>query len=115
MITGDTSQLLRLFSNLIENALQYTPIGGSVTLTLKSDPKTALILVEDSGIGIDPEDLPHIFTRLWRGEKARWLRSDGSGLGLAIAQAIAQAHGGQITVNSQLGVGSCFQVQLPKT
>nr|WP_217651930.1 HAMP domain-containing sensor histidine kinase [Hydrococcus rivularis] len=112
-VMGDATQLIRLFSNLLENALQYTPSGGTVTLALRQIDKFAIVSVEDTGIGIAPEDLPFIFDRFWRADKARSYRSEGSGLGLAIAQAIAVRHGGDITVSSQLGLGSCFKVRLP--
>ncbi|ACB50320.1 two-component sensor histidine kinase [Crocosphaera subtropica ATCC 51142] len=113
IIKGESHQLLRLFSNLVENALQYTPIGGKVTVSLKQDDQSALVMVEDTGIGIAEENLPHIFDRLWREDTARSYRPQGSGLGLAISQAIAQHHDGEITVKSQVGMGSCFQVRLP--
>ncbi|MDJ0658228.1 MAG: HAMP domain-containing sensor histidine kinase [Crocosphaera sp.] len=113
LIKGDSHQLLRLFSNLVQNALQYTPKGGKVTVRLKQEEQSAIITVEDTGIGIAPENLPHIFDRLWREDTARTYRPHGSGLGLAISQAIAQHHDGEITVKSQVGIGSCFQVRLP--
>ncbi len=112
-IKGDSHQLLRLFSNLVENALQYTAKEGKVTVSLRQEEKSAVVRVEDTGIGISPENLPHIFDRLWREDTARTYRPQGSGLGLAISQAIAQHHDGEITVTSQVGVGSCFQVRLP--
>ncbi|MFP5269453.1 sensor histidine kinase [Coleofasciculus sp.] len=112
-VKGDASQLFRVFCNLLENALQYTPSGGTVTLSMSTDETLVVVSVEDTGIGIDPEHLPFIFDRLWRADKARTQRQEGSGLGLAIAQAVAQQHGGDITVTSELGVGSCFQVYLP--
>ncbi|MDJ0598473.1 MAG: HAMP domain-containing sensor histidine kinase [Crocosphaera sp.] len=113
IIKGDSHQLLRLFSNLVENALQYTAIGGKVTVSLKQEDQSAIVTVEDTGIGIAPENLPHIFDRLWREDQARTYRPQGSGLGLAISQAIAQHHDGDITVKSQVGIGSCFKVRLP--
>ncbi|WP_228060415.1 MULTISPECIES: sensor histidine kinase [unclassified Coleofasciculus] len=112
-VKGDASQLRRLFSNLLENALQYTPSGGTVLLSMSKGDTFAIATVEDTGIGIAPEHLSFIFDRLWREDRARTYREEGSGLGLAIAQAIAQRHGGEITVSSELGVGSCFKVLLP--
>ena len=112
-VKGDASQLFRLFRNLIENALQYTSSGGTVTLSTHKEDKLVRVDVKDTGIGIAPEHLPFIFDRLWRGDTARTYREDGSGLGLAIVQAITHHHGGEITVKSQVGVGSCFQVRLP--
>lgn len=112
-VKGDPIQLKRLFSNLIENALQYTPSGGSVTVSLVHLNNFVLVLIEDTGIGIAPEHIPLVFHRFWRADKARKYREEGSGLGLAIASAIAQRHAGAITVTSQVGVGSCFEVRLP--
>lgn len=112
-VKGDASQLFRLFRNLIENALQYTPSGGTITLSTYREDKLVRVDVKDTGIGIAPEHLPFVFDRLWRGDTARTYREDGSGLGLAIVQAITRRHGGEITVKSQVGVGSCFQVRLP--
>ncbi|MGQ4650175.1 ATP-binding protein [Lyngbya aestuarii] len=112
-VKGDASQLFRLFCNLLENALQYTPSGGTVTLSMSRRETFVVVSIEDTGIGIAPEHLPLIFDRLWRADSARTHHQEGSGLGLAIAQAIAQRHGGEITASSELGVGSCFQVRLP--
>ena len=112
-VAGDASQLTRLFSNLLENALHYTLPGGTVVLSMSSLNRSVIVSVEDTGIGIAPEHLPKVFHRFWRTDKARSRREGGLGLGLAIAQAIAQRHGGEITVSSQVGVGSCFQVHLP--
>lgn len=112
-IDGDRSQLSRLFSNLLRNGIQYTPSGGRVILCLMRNNRFAIIDVKDTGIGIAPEELPFVFDRFWRADKARSRREGGTGLGLSIAVAIAQRHGGKITVNSQLKVGSCFTVYLP--
>ena len=112
-VMGDEAQLTRLISNLLENALQYSLPGGQVVLTLAKHSRFALVSVQDTGIGIDREQLPFIFDRFWRADKARSRREGGTGLGLAIAQTIAHRHGGKITVTSQVGVGSCFQARLP--
>lgn len=112
-VMGDEAQLTRLISNLLENSLQYTSVGGQIILTLTKHNRSALVSVKDTGIGIDREQLPYIFDRFWRADKARSRREGGTGLGLAIAQTIAQRHGGKIAVSSQVGVGSCFQVRLP--
>ncbi|NER02304.1 MAG: HAMP domain-containing histidine kinase [Okeania sp. SIO3C4] len=112
-VLGDGQQLQRVFSNLIDNAVQYTPKEGKVTVTLFADNETAIIAVEDTGIGIAPEELPHIFERLWRSDRARIERREGTGLGMAIAQTLIQVHGGKIEVTSKIGVGSCFWVKLP--
>lgn len=112
-IMGHGTLLKRIFVNLIENAIQYTPKGGKITVMLEGGDRQAWVMVQDTGIGIPPEQLPYIFDRFWRADKARDRRGGGMGLGLAIAQNLAIAHGGKITVTSQLQVGSCFQVRLP--
>ena len=112
-VVGDGQQLQRVFSNLIDNAVQYTPKGGKVTVSLFADNETAIITVEDTGIGIAPEELTQIFERLWRSERAKIERREGTGLGMAIAQTLVQVHGGKIDVTSKVGVGSCFWVKLP--
>jgi signal transduction histidine kinase len=112
-VKGDGTKLTRLFANLIENALQYTPKGGNVTIFMKRFDRSVIVGVSDTGMGIAAENLPFVFDRFWRADKARTRREGGLGMGLAIAQAIAQYHHGEITVTSQLGVGSCFRVRLP--
>lgn len=112
-VNGNASQLQRLFTNLLANALQYTPSGGKVVVSLQRTGTYAIVSLEDTGIGIAPEQLPHIFDRFWRADQARQKHNNGSGLGLAIAKIIAQHHQGDITVRSELGAGSCFQVRIP--
>jgi OmpR-family two-component system manganese-sensing sensor histidine kinase len=112
-VVGDKAQLARLFSNLLENALQYTPAGGKVELCLAKQNRFALVNIKDTGIGIAKDQIPFIFDRFWRADPARTRRAGGTGLGLAIAQAIAQRHGGKISVTSKLEVGSCFHIRLP--
>ncbi|MEC4803795.1 MAG: HAMP domain-containing sensor histidine kinase [Jaaginema sp. PMC 1079.18] len=112
-VKGQGALLKRVFVNLIENALHYTPKGGKITVRSYQSDRQAWVSIQDTGIGIAPEQLPHIFDRFWRGDKARDRRKGGMGLGLAIAQSLAIAHNGQITVTSQPNIGSCFQVRLP--
>lgn len=112
-IIGNAAQLNRLFSNLLENALQYTLPGGSVVLSIATQNRLVVVSVKDTGIGVAPEHLSLIFQRFWRADTARSQRVGGLGLGLAIAQTIAQRHRGKVTVSSEIGVGSCFQVWLP--
>lgn len=112
-IHGNCEQIYRLVSNLITNAIAYTPAQGSVTLRLSHKHRQALLSVEDTGVGIAATDLPHLFERFYRSNSDRSRQTGGSGLGLAIAQAIAQAHGGSIHVRSQVGEGSIFGVHLP--
>jgi signal transduction histidine kinase len=111
-VLGDPVRLSRLFSNLIENAIQYTLEGGKVEIQTRKDGYYLQVNVRDAGIGIAPEYLKHVFDRFWRDDASRSYRTGGSGLGLAIAQAIVQSHGGLITVTSKVGVGSCFTVRL---
>ncbi|MEH1954269.1 sensor histidine kinase [Nostoc sp.] len=113
LIKGEAIQLKRLFSNLLQNALHYTPKGGTVIVSLVKLERFVAINVQDTGIGVAPEHIPLIFNRFWRADQARNQREGGLGLGLAIALAIARTHGGDITVTSEIGVGSCFQVRLP--
>lgn len=109
---GDTAQLNRLFTNLIVNALRYTPDGGQVTVECQLVGRQITVSIKDTGIGIPPEQLSHIFDRFWRSDQSRSYQLEAAGLGLAIAQAIAKAHNGLISVTSQVGVGSCFTVRL---
>jgi len=111
-VFGHETQLKRLFTNLLSNAVKYTPAGGKVIVKLYQQNRFVIVSFEDTGIGIAKEQLPLIFDRFWRADKAR-KREGGTGLGLAIAQAIAQVHGAKITVESKVGVGSCFKVRLP--
>ena len=112
-VVGDAAQINRLFSNLLENALQYTPSGGMVVLYLARHNRSAIVSVKDTGVGIALEQQQFVFDRFWRADKARSHRQAGMGLGLAIATAIAKGHGGEINLTSQLGVGTCFRVRLP--
>jgi signal transduction histidine kinase len=112
-IISNCDQLYRLISNLIVNAIQYTPTGGKVTVVLDRSENYAVIQVEDSGIGIPQQEIPRIFDRFYRVNSDRSRSSGGSGLGLAIARAIVQANQGNFNVQSELGKGSTFTVQLP--
>lgn len=112
-VLGDAAQLNRVFANLIENALRYTPDHGNVDIQTYSSNHQVKISVQDTGIGIAPQHLERVFDRFWQAAQSRSHKTGGSGLGLAIAQAIVQQHGGSITVTSELGKGSCFTVQLP--
>lgn len=112
-IIGELSQLYRMVSNLITNGIQYTPFGGMITVTLTRTEHHVLIQVQDTGIGIAPDELPRIFDRFYRVQSDRSRSTGGTGLGLSIAQAIAHAHRGSIRVQSQLGQGSLFTIKLP--
>lgn len=112
-LLGDSSQLMQLFTNLLQNAIDYTRSGGTVEITANSVDFNLVIEVKDTGVGIAAEYIDKIFERFWREDKSRSYHSGGSGLGLAIAQTIARNHGGKIIVTSQVGVGSCFTVWIP--
>ncbi len=112
-IIGDRDRLKQVFLNLISNAIQYTPEGGSVFVGLSKVNGQARIVVRDTGPGIPQEDLAHIFDRFYRAEKSRARASGGAGLGLAIAQWIVVHHGGNIAVDSKEGEGTAFYVWLP--
>jgi signal transduction histidine kinase len=119
-VLGDAARLRQLFLNLVTNAIKYTPAGGTVELSVRRAEDTVAFAVRDTGIGIAAADLPYIFDRFWRADRARSRRAAGEhgegggfGLGLAISQWIAQAHGGALTVVSRLTRGSTFTVTLP--
>ncbi len=113
-VSGDRDRLKQVLLNLVGNALQYTPAGGQVTLALRKTGERAQLVVTDTGPGISPQDLPHIFERFYRGEKSRKRSSStGFGLGLSIAYWIIHNHGGTIEVTSQEGKGTTFCVWLP--
>jgi len=112
-VLGNEPQLYRLVSNLIDNAIRYTPAGNSINVSLEKSDHTAVIKVTDTGIGIAPTEQAHIFDRFYRVNRDRSRHTGGSGLGLAIAKAIAQSHHGSLQVQSELGVGSIFTLRLP--
>ena len=110
-LSCDRSMLLRAVINLLDNAIRYGRENGSIVIELTVQEETACICVRDDGCGIAPEDLPHVFTRFWRGDSAR--NSQGTGIGLSLAASIAKAHGGSIAVRSVPGEGSAFTISLP--
>ncbi len=113
-ILGDEARLIQVVMNLVENAVRYTNPGGRVTVTVEARQNQAHLCVRDTGIGIAPEHVPHIFERFYRADAARRRTGGGSsGLGLSIVEWVVQAHGGAVAVESQLGQGSCFTVTLP--
>jgi signal transduction histidine kinase len=112
-IEGDPDRIKQLLLNLVDNALRHTPAGGAVTLDLSRGEREAIIRVRDTGAGIAPEHLPHIFERFYRIDSARSREAGGTGLGLAISREIAEAHGGRIEVESAVGAGATFIVILP--
>jgi len=113
-IRGDHARLMQCLQNLINNAIRHTPEGGSVTLDLQGDADFIELKVKDTGTGIDPEHLPHVFDRFYRADAARTRETGGTGLGLAITRAIIVNHGGEISAESDgLDKGSIFTVKLP--
>jgi heavy metal sensor kinase len=112
-IVGDKGRLRQLFLNLVDNAIKYTPDGGKVAISVERQNGTALVAVEDNGIGIPAEDAGKIFDRFYRVDKARSREMGGTGLGLSIAKWIAELHRGTITVESELNKGSRFTVRIP--
>ena len=112
-IDGNRARLKQVVVNLLDNAIKYTPAGGTVNVSVKSKHRRATLAVADNGPGIDPESLTHIFERFYRGDKARTRKSGGVGLGLSIARSICLAHSGELKVESFPGQGSCFSVELP--
>jgi heavy metal sensor kinase len=112
-VQGDAAALERLFLIFLENAVKYTPSGGTVDVQLSSLDRTAIAEIRDTGIGIAAKDISHIFERFYQADPSRSRDNGGRGLGLAIGRWIAQSHGGDITVESELAKGSSFQIRLP--
>lgn len=113
IIRGSESRLHQAISNLIDNAIKYTPEGGSVGIVLEQTETAAKLAVSDTGIGIPADDLPHIFERFYRVDKARSRETGGTGLGLSITREIVKMHGGIIRVKSEEGKGSIFTIEIP--
>jgi heavy metal sensor kinase len=114
-IVGNDAQVRRLLLILVDNAVKYTPEGGRVTMVGGADAGAVVISVADTGCGIAADDLPHVFERFWRADKVRSREAGGTGLGLTIAKQIAEAHGGRLDAQSEVGRGSVFTVHLPLT
>ncbi|MFM7425616.1 MAG: two-component system sensor histidine kinase RppB [Elainella sp.] len=111
-VSGDEEQLYRLFSNLVTNAIQYTPATGKVGVILTQQDHQAIVQIQDTGIGIGAADQVRIFDRFYRVDSARSRQTGGTGLGLAIVQAIAEQHQAKLRVDSQVGQGSTFTLEL---
>ena len=112
-VLGDSEQLERAVSNLVENAIKYTREGGKVDIVVHSDGAQAIVEVTDNGIGIAADDVPRIFERFYRADRSRSREMGGTGLGLSIVKHIVQAHGGTIDVTSAPGQGSTFRMTFP--
>jgi heavy metal sensor kinase len=113
-VHGQRDQLQQLLLNLVDNAIKYTPAGGTISLGLYGDEQWARLEVADTGPGIPAADLPNIFDRFYRSDKARSRVLGGAGLGLAIVREVVDAHGGQVAVESTVGQGTLFRVWLPR-
>jgi two-component system OmpR family sensor kinase len=115
-IRGDRDRLQQILSNIIDNAIKFTPTDGSVELRARADEGSVVITVSDTGQGIPPEALPHVFDRFYRADPSRQRPAQqvgGSGLGLSIAKELVEAQGGTITISSTLGVGTLVSIRFP--
>ena len=110
---ADPGKLAQVCYNIVENASKYTPEGGSIRVTLRRVGRDAVLEIADTGVGIPEADLPHVFDRFYRVDKARSRDTGGTGLGLSIVQQIVRLHAGSVTVASEMGKGTTFTVQLP--
>ncbi|PID85290.1 MAG: hypothetical protein CSB13_08770 [Chloroflexi bacterium] len=113
IINGDVDKLQQAIGNLVDNGIRHTPAGGKVLVTAVQEKKLVHISVTDTGSGIPPEELPHLFDRFWRSDKSRSRHSGGSGLGLSIVQQIVDLHDGSVTAVSLDGMGATFTMTLP--
>ena len=113
VVAGDPARMRQILDNLLSNAMRYTDRGGTVTVRTFSEAAHGVIQVIDTGIGMSPEELPHVFDRFWRSDKSRARSRGGAGIGLAIVRELVRAHDGRIDVNSHIGEGSTFTVRLP--
>jgi len=114
LIPADSLRLEQIFNNLLDNALKYTPSGGCIAIQAASEEESVILCVEDNGAGIPPTDLPHIFERFYRADKARSREMGGTGLGLSIVKHIVQAHGGSVHAESTYGRGTAIVLRLPR-
>jgi two-component system, OmpR family, manganese sensing sensor histidine kinase len=110
---GDCAALIKAFTNLLQNAIRYTPSGGEIHIKATRVKNQLQVVIKDTGVGIADKNLEKIFERFWRADQARNYDNGGSGLGLPITQTIIESHGGTIEVASKLGAGSCFTISLP--
>jgi signal transduction histidine kinase len=112
-VPGSGRDLALLVRNLIDNAVRYTPSGGRVGVSVSAEDGQVVLQVADTGMGIPQRDLPRVFERFYRVDRARSRETGGTGLGLAIVRHVAENHGGEVTVRSELSAGSTFVVRLP--
>ncbi|PLR92570.1 sensor histidine kinase [Bacillus sp. T33-2] len=114
LFKGDRDKVMQILTNIINNALKYTPEHGMVTISAAREEGMAGFVVQDKGVGIAAQDLPHIFERFYRGDKSRARKTGGAGIGLSIVKALVEAHKGKITVKSELDKGTVFTVLFPE-
>lgn len=113
LLCGDEDLLSQVWTNLLHNAIKFTPEGGQISMELKREGNTARVTIADTGIGIGPEDRIHIFERFYKADKARARSAGGNGLGLSLVKKIVDLHGGSIKVESTIGKGTTFEIFLP--
>jgi signal transduction histidine kinase len=106
----DRARIRQVCANLIDNAIKYTAPGGRVEVTVSGDATMGVVTIADTGMGVPPSDLPRVWDRLYRGDRSRSER--GLGLGLSLVKAVVEAHGGDVVLRSEVGVGSTFEVRL---
>ena len=114
-VEADQALLHQAIYNLVENAIKYTPEKGSVTVRTRTENNSLIFEIQDTGIGIESDDMPRLFEKFYRGKQREARAQHGSGLGLAIVRSIAESHGGRVWVESQLGKGSTFYLLIPLT
>jgi two-component system sensor histidine kinase BaeS len=110
---ADAEKITQVISNLLSNAVKYTPDGGRIAVRIEGEKDRVRVLVTDSGVGIDPEDIPHLFRKFYQAKNTGKARTKGTGIGLALVRAIVDGHGGTVRVESEIGKGSTFIVELP--
>ena len=113
-VTADPDALRQVLTNLLDNALRHTPIGGRITVSLESAPGGVIVSVADTGSGIAPDHLPRIFERFYRADPGRSREEGGTGLGLAIVKHLVEAHGGRVEAQSTLGKGTTVRMFFPE-
>ena len=113
LVLVDRARIRQVCANLIDNAIKYTAPGGRVEVTVSGEEAWGVVSIADTGIGIPPEERPRVWDRLFRGDRSRTER--GLGLGLSLVKAVVEAHGGEVRLQSEVGVGSTFEVRLPRT
>ena len=114
IVAGDPNRLMQVFTNLIANAINYSLENTTVTIRVYEDEEDGIVEIQDEGIGIEAAEIPRIFERFYRVDRARSRNSGGTGLGLAIVKHLVEAHDGKIKVDSEVGVGTKMTVRIPK-